>query len=139
VSQLLERCIKSHPFCRSTPAGPLPRRVIDVGLKSQRTDPIKHCRLYCSRGEYEKYITLSHCWGQADTISTTTGENLEQRCNGIDWNILSKTFQDAIHVTRALGIRYLWIDSFALSKTTPQTGNKSQQKWDQSTRAHTSR
>ena len=114
VSQLLEGCIKSHPLCRSTPDSPLPQRVIDVGLKSQGTDPVEHCRLYCSHGECEKYLTLSHCWGQAGTINTTTRENLEHQYNGIDWSSLSKTFQDAILVTRALGIRYLWIDSLCI-------------------------
>ena len=31
--------------------------------------------------------------------------------NGISVSMLPKTFQDAVYVTRILGIRYLWIDS----------------------------
>ena len=34
--------------------------------------------------------------------------------NHIDPNTLSKTFRDAIKVTRHLGIRYIWIDSICI-------------------------
>jgi len=35
-------------------------------------------------------------------------------CNGIDPSTLTKTFQDAIYITRRPGIRFLWIDSLCI-------------------------
>jgi hypothetical protein len=60
-----------------------------------------------------KYVCLSHCWGRAYHI-TTTSSTIRDRKAGIGWNELAKTFQDAITFTRRLGIRYLWIDSLCI-------------------------
>lgn len=40
--------------------------------------------------------------------------NIEKRREGIDWSSLPKTFQDAVTVTRKLGVRFLWIDSLCI-------------------------
>lgn len=40
--------------------------------------------------------------------------NIENRQNGFKLNDLPKTFQDAIEVTRKLGVQYLWIDSLCI-------------------------
>jgi hypothetical protein len=40
--------------------------------------------------------------------------NKESYYNKIPMDELSKTFTDAIHMTQALGIRYLWIDSLCI-------------------------
>ena len=34
--------------------------------------------------------------------------------NGIPFSELPRTFQDAVHITRRLGIQYLWIDSLCI-------------------------
>lgn len=64
------------------------------------------------------YITLSHCWGNlSDTQKKsfcTSQENLSRRCSGFHVSELPKTFQDAVKVTRALGLSYLWIDSLCI-------------------------
>lgn len=39
---------------------------------------------------------------------------MEERSKGIEFHDLPKTFQDAVSVTRSLGIRYLWIDSLCI-------------------------
>jgi hypothetical protein len=59
------------------------------------------------------YITLSHCWGTCKIVTLTTS-NIAQFQNSIELESLSKTFQEAILVTRRLGIRYLWIDSLCI-------------------------
>jgi hypothetical protein len=61
----------------------------------------------------EQYATLSHCWGKVHVIQTTK-ENLALRMQGIEWDHLPKTFQDAIAIVQALGIRFLWIDSLCI-------------------------
>ncbi|KAF2786185.1 HET-domain-containing protein [Melanomma pulvis-pyrius CBS 109.77] len=64
-------------------------------------------------GAKASYICLSHCWGH-EQIITTTRLTLEERTKGIAWKDLSKTFQDAIYLTRTLGFDYIWIDSLCI-------------------------
>lgn len=44
-------------------------------------------------------------------IKTTTITLLEYTKDGIEWTDLPKTFQEAIMLTRKLGVYYIWIDS----------------------------
>ena len=39
---------------------------------------------------------------------------------GIEWESLLATFQDAIHFTRRLNLRFLWIDSICIIQDSPQ-------------------
>jgi len=105
--QWIEECISSHPCCRA-PKSPLPKRVVDVG--SEGGEP----RLYLSqKEEIVPYTTLSYCWGNFRHI-TTTKDTLKQRLLGIPTSVLPKTFNDAIVLTRRLGIQYIWIDSLCI-------------------------
>jgi hypothetical protein len=66
-----------------------------------------------------KYTALSHRWGndppkKEDPRYCTTYDNLSARLNGFSLSKLPETFQDAVRVTRELGIRYLWIDSLCI-------------------------
>lgn len=61
------------------------------------------------------YVALSHCWSASKAYSLrTTLENLESRKTVLDWNELSQTFKDAVEVTKAVSVRYLWIDSICI-------------------------
>ncbi|KAG4439969.1 hypothetical protein IFR05_004543 [Cadophora sp. M221] len=59
------------------------------------------------------YAALSHCWGASQIITTTTS-TLSQRKSLVAFESLSKTFQDAVHITHNLGLKYLWIDSLCI-------------------------
>lgn len=85
----------------------LPTRVLDVGIGTK--DPF----LFVSEGKRGKYLALSHRWGQARNI-TTTRSNYRAHQGCIRAEELPQTFQDAIRVTRELGLRYLWIDSLCI-------------------------
>jgi len=52
-------------------------------------------------------------WGDSGRCTTTTS-NLRDRLIGIPWNELAKTFQDAVTITRQIGVRFLWIDSLCI-------------------------
>ncbi|KAF2644098.1 HET-domain-containing protein [Massarina eburnea CBS 473.64] len=106
VNSWLQDCIDNHKGCSSY-SSILPTRVIDVG--SIGVEPF----LYSTSGEVAKYAALSHCWGTTKPC-VTEKRSLEDRTNGIPLHTLSKTFQDAITITRKLGIRYLWIDSLCI-------------------------
>jgi len=107
----IDECVETHSNCPSDTQSELPTRVIDVG--SDVSPP----KLHIANGQVAKYIALSHCWGDAlkssQTIKTTHN-TFAQWQTEIPWALLSKTFQDAITITRRLGLRYLWIDSLCI-------------------------
>lgn len=107
IENWIQECSTKHPNCAMQVPPRLPARVIDVGLGGETP------KLYVTRNEESQYVTLSHCWGRFQTIKTTK-ETIEKMKSGIEWYDLSKTFQDAITVTRKLGQRYLWIDSLCI-------------------------
>jgi hypothetical protein len=106
-------CATTHKHChRSQPSRAWPTRLIDIGDSSSTQAPFlremkEHPKVF---GDY---IALSHCWGKSQIITTTKATYIE-RTKAIPWSSLSKTFQDAIVLARALGVRYIWIDSLAI-------------------------
>jgi hypothetical protein len=79
----------------------LPTRVIDVGSSD------KSPSLMVSKGLFGKWVALSHCWGRRLPNKTELG-NLKDRCDGISMAELAPNFQDAVLITRELGIKYLF-------------------------------
>jgi hypothetical protein len=100
-----------HRHCRRREeTTKLPTRVLDLGEAPTIQDPIK---LFETKGDQGKYMTLSHCWGSVQFL-TTTRCTFEERKAGIQLAELPQTFKDAVSFTRSLGIRYLWIDSLCI-------------------------
>lgn len=97
----------------------LPTRLIDVGRGEAEA-----IRLVETRQEpagTDGYIALSHCWGALSKAQRfcTTRDNIAQRKAHIAYDELPKSFKDAVCVTRALGVRYLWIDSLCIVQGDP--------------------
>lgn len=109
LSGWIKNCDNNHSHCALRPPAKLPARVLDVGNRGAQNV----VRLYETQRELAHYTSLSHCWGKKHIV-TTTKATLEQRKLEVQWPQLSKTFQDAISITRALGIRYIWIDSLCI-------------------------
>ena len=88
----------------------LPGRVLDIepfpGATSVRLAPGKDLLR-------KDYVTLSYTWG-ADHPAMLTKDRLEAWKHEIPPESLTKTFTDAIWVTRRLKVRYLWIDAFCI-------------------------
>ncbi|XP_014552934.1 hypothetical protein COCVIDRAFT_109008 [Bipolaris victoriae FI3] len=115
---LIKNCLDNHATCsrRSKPTT-LPKRILDL---SAGDDP-KTLRLHESeyiqderRYEHGEYIALSHVWGTTKGIPKTTLETIQSYKKCIPWSILPRTYQEAIFLTRALGFRWLFIDSLCL-------------------------
>ncbi|KAF5596458.1 serine threonine kinase [Fusarium subglutinans] len=79
----------------------MPTRLIHVGESSEHLEDIKD-------SGFLRYLALSHCWGGSASLSTLT-KNIDQFRNEIPHEQLPLNFQEAIKVTRALKISYLWI------------------------------
>jgi len=59
------------------------------------------------------YVALSHRWGTKQH-RTLTAKNIRKYLNGFDIASFPQTFQDAVFVTRHLGMQYLWIDALCI-------------------------
>jgi hypothetical protein len=66
------------------------------------------------RYEHGEYIALSHVWGLAKGIPKTTLATLQSHKKSIPWSTLPRAYQEAVFLTRALGFRWLFIDSLCL-------------------------
>lgn len=107
ISAWIKDCARNHPACQRLDAQRLPTRVIKVGSKNSEL------RLYASKNESSRYISLSHCWGGVKSM-TLTKDNLNSMIARIPFADLPKTFSDAVDITRRLGVPYLWIDSLCI-------------------------
>ncbi|KAF2183526.1 HET-domain-containing protein, partial [Zopfia rhizophila CBS 207.26] len=98
-----------HTSCPPFVSSPLPTRTISIGKADQ------DLRLHISEpGEVAPYFSLSHCWGGKSCL-TLSRDTLNDYVNdGIPFEKLPQTFRDAVSVTRALGVSYLWIDSLCI-------------------------
>lgn len=107
ITGWLETCDTEHRSCTKG-SNPLPSRVLDIGSAKSR-----QIRLCVTEGASASYTALSYCWGEHETI-TTTKENYKAHLAGIRFATLPPTLADAVTITRALGIRYLWIDALCI-------------------------
>ncbi|PMD40055.1 HET-domain-containing protein [Hyaloscypha variabilis F] len=110
----IKQCDTHHPKCthlwaKQSPY--LPTRLIDVGTLDGSVKP--HLWIPENGHKYIPYITLSYRWGKSPTVLLTQA-SLPTLCEQIPLQLLPQTNQDAIKITRFLGIRYLWIDALCI-------------------------
>jgi hypothetical protein len=113
---MIKNCLSSHLRCRQSKPTTLPRRVIDLLLGPDSKSVVLHESEWSDdeqRYEHGEYVALSHVWGTGKGPRTTK-ESLKSHLKGIAWSTLPRAFQEAVVLTRALGIRYLWIDALCL-------------------------
>ncbi|KAI5867452.1 heterokaryon incompatibility protein-domain-containing protein [Durotheca rogersii] len=108
----LQTCLEQHESCwPELPVPAVPTRLLDVG------DGAHDDRIFLLDGSAavdNRYVALSHCWGIAQQLRTTKVSLESHRREGISGDRLPCTFRDAARVVRALGLRYVWIDSLCI-------------------------
>lgn len=107
----LDNCYQLHPVCNASPQY-TPTRLLYLDGENVRlflSSPLKST---------VRYATLSHCWGSLKVVQLTR-RNMRYLINGLPVGALCKTFQDAVYITRTLGLRYLWIDSLCIVQDDP--------------------
>jgi hypothetical protein len=102
-------CNQQHQSVTGGPTTQLPARLIDVGLDEDVIVKLKEMRTR----DTGDWLALSYRWGALPHFSTTR-QNLSDHMAGMKLASLPRTFRDAIKVTRALGKKYLWIDSICI-------------------------
>lgn len=103
----LARCEQEHGDACAASSSVLPTRLIDVSDGDR-------LHLYEAASEEEgRYVALSYCWGGPQEFQTTA-TTVDNRRGGFALSDLPQTLQDAVTVTQALDIRYLWVDSICI-------------------------
>jgi hypothetical protein len=113
---MINHCVLKHYRCQQSKPTPLPKRVLDVLLgPDSKSVVLKESQWDDDEQGYEhgEYVALSHVWGMGKGLKTTK-ENFKSHLKGIAWSALSKTLQEAVLFTRAIKVRYLWVDSLCL-------------------------
>ncbi|KAJ8462322.1 hypothetical protein ONZ51_g10976 [Trametes cubensis] len=109
----VEQCVHSHPRCQeiaphANGSAFLPTRLIDCSnslcLRIVETD---------ASTPSEPYVAISYVWG-GDQPHRTTKDNLARYMIRLDDTKLPQTIRDAVRVTQALGVRFLWMDSLCI-------------------------
>ncbi len=106
IKKCLTKCIHTHDRCRCRifDIKILPSRLLNV--KPDSTDCAIRVEDTARLGVGVQYFALSHCWGKRDMMSLTSS-SIAQYYSSISDQILPKTFQDAVEITRRLGYQYL--------------------------------
>ncbi|PVH87791.1 HET-domain-containing protein [Cadophora sp. DSE1049] len=106
----IAECTSNHKFCGDDSPKLLPTRVLDLSTDEAG----RHARIVMGGGEMSRYGTLSHCWGQRGNHRILTKATLKSWLKPFGITELPQTYQDAIMVTKRLGLRYLWVDSLCI-------------------------
>jgi hypothetical protein len=101
----IEECTEHHNPCIDYTINKVfvPKRLINL----------KGCCRLESVESPVRYAALSYCWGPIEQPSTTKS-NVALRYNSFQYKELPQTLQDAILMTRMLGLDYLWIDAICI-------------------------
>jgi hypothetical protein len=118
VRQWILQCEQRHASCQVNPVG-VPQRLLD--LETAATGIVRIVEINNDlSGDHHippsglRYACLSHCWGNSRFKHRTRRANLDTNMSGVPLAELPRTFRDAVEVSRALDIRYLWIDSLCI-------------------------
>ncbi|KAI4686108.1 uncharacterized protein J4E88_003945 [Alternaria novae-zelandiae] len=119
INKWMDTCMRDHQDCsnywqdqRSKPSF-LPTRLLDVDTGDDKVIRLVDTKTTKAKGPY---CTLSHAWGPREKpfLTTTVWNMAKHLITGITLDELPRNFQHAIHVTRFLKVRYIWIDSLAI-------------------------
>ena len=107
IQDRLQNC-SSHSGCPLPNGRLLPKRIIALGSDNESLS------LYEAFQDIGLYAALSYCWGKGSTLLKTTQSTLETFKDHIPWEKLPRTLQDAVVITRKIGLKFLWIDCLCI-------------------------
>ena len=107
----LTNCVDNHASCSTSTLGcqKLPSRVLNIGDGTRNPFLVEPA----ADGGLEEWVALSYCWGGEPSMKLTK-DTMGILKQGVPLNRFDPTIRDAILVTRALGITYLWIDALCI-------------------------
>ena len=111
----LEQCTESHKVCATIGANYYPKRLLHILRSGDKTT----CRLVHgaeARSIGSGYCTLSYRWGPEVELLMLTHRNEHELQQAIADDDLPNLAREAVQITHALGVRFLWIDSLCLKQ-----------------------
>ncbi|KAH0433164.1 hypothetical protein CcaCcLH18_06051 [Colletotrichum camelliae] len=103
-----------HPMARENF---IPDRLIDVSNDALKIVPKSEIWQRPETSD-PRYAALSYCWGKKEDAlaqAKLTTANMAQRLQSFDFSELTIPIQESVMVTRALGLRYLWVDALCIT------------------------
>ena len=112
VKYWIKECTTKHLHCGTIKTGFVPTRLVRI----EGAEPHPVLRIYHTSpsDRNSDYLTLSHCWGNAQDILKLTMKCILEYEVDLRFKSLPRTFQDAVRITLGLGLKYLWIDSLCI-------------------------
>lgn len=120
INRWLKICDENHKHCPAQTRNRnvfVPTRLLEIGTKGSK-EKIKVVETKANNIK-GPYATLSHCWGipnpeisKKDALTQKT--KFELMSVGIEWEMLSRNFKQAIKIARFLRLEYMWIDSLCI-------------------------
>ena len=107
-----ERCSRPPYYSFEAPVG---MRLIDV-----------YARAVVDAPAGVDYVALSYVWGGSQPVATSSDLSI------LPWRLppsgrMAKTIDHAMHVTKQLGQRYIWVDAFCITQEPPSNPDKAHQ------------
>jgi Heterokaryon incompatibility protein (HET) len=104
--------MKNHKSCESTLEDRRPpKRLLSVGDETQDLKLIE----IASNSRNIEWAALSYCWGVEPSLKLNM-RTMSKLKDGVSVGTLDATIMDAILVTRALGLSYIWIDALCVNQ-----------------------
>ncbi|KAF1963923.1 HET-domain-containing protein [Bimuria novae-zelandiae CBS 107.79] len=110
IKRWLENCKSNHGNHCMPKAKRIPHRLIDGGTSEHPPRLVLGQQIAIQN---QQYTTLSHCWGASLPIRTLLS-NLQLYSDQIPPQTIPRTFEDAMLITRELGVRFIWIDALCI-------------------------
>lgn len=114
AEEALRTCDNAHN-CKEQSGLTAPTRLLDVGqdVSDQIKVIISAEEDQLNQRTSKAYAALSYCWGTCPAFKSTQS-NLSSRTRGFSLSEMPLTLQDAVQVTRRLGLQYLWVDALCI-------------------------
>ncbi|KAF7562824.1 hypothetical protein G7046_g1323 [Stylonectria norvegica] len=117
AKQWIQLC-HDHPICRGNYSPEqsgsfVPTRLLAVGELGSPIVRLVETNELSFHGKVD-YTALSHCWGGKVPEKSLMRKSLPSLKESITISDLPKNFQDAIIVTRGIGVQFLWIDALCI-------------------------
>lgn len=125
VVDVLDLRLTSLPYSLNEVYNTKPRRALAITSGPHEVELPASSR---PKRSYAPFIALSYVWGNSKEPPYTTNLSnimLHRKHGGLE-NCLTKlpqALQDAIHLVRCLGVRYIWIDSLCIIQDSTRSWN----------------
>ncbi|KAF2253746.1 HET-domain-containing protein [Trematosphaeria pertusa] len=95
----------------------VPERLVDVQGPIPRLVERRDFPIPSASSKVLQYAALSYCWGSREDAKAqlkTTSSSMLQRQSAIQDHEMTEVLRDAVYLTKALSVPYLWVDALCI-------------------------